>query len=63
MTREEITQAEALIGYGCDRIEICGDDSEGGLCLTAHWRDGSGQRLFHSLKEVEDYLASRSPTE
>lgn len=52
MTREEITTATEMLTGRCDRIETCGDDSEGGLCLTAHWIDG-GQKLFHTLGEVE----------
>jgi hypothetical protein len=58
MTREELTKAEAMIAYGCERIEHCGDDSEGGWCLTAHWLDG-GQKLFHTLEEVHRHCEER----
>jgi len=53
MTLNEIKAATELLKDRCDRIESCGDDSEGGYCLTAYWLDG-GQKVFHTIREVEN---------
>ena len=58
MSKRETEKAARLLGGRAERVETCGDDSKGGWCLTAHWRDG-GQRLFHTITQVQEFLADR----
>jgi hypothetical protein len=61
MTWQEIKTATEMLKDRCDRTESCGDDSEGGYCLTAYWVDG-GQKLFHTLEEVQQHCVDRERT-
>jgi hypothetical protein len=60
MTKSEIKKALSLLGDRVDRHDAAGIDG-GGWCMTVFWRDG-GQRLFHSLEEVESWLDSKPKT-
>jgi len=59
MTTQEIKTATKLLADRTDRTETIGD-GRGGLNLTAHWRDGSGQRMFVSLDEVREHVATHT---
>lgn len=58
MMKNEATKAAKLLASRTDRTEVVGSSATGGLSLTAYWIDG-GQRMFHSLSEVRDYIADR----
>ena len=55
MTHDEIKKASQLLGSRTDRIETSVTDN--GQCLIAYWLDGSGQKIFYSLDEVEQHIA------
>lgn len=61
MNAREIRRAKRLLANHADRFDtvlyaadLCGECLK--VALTAHWRDGSGQRIFYSFDEVEDLL-------
>lgn len=60
MTKQETTKAIELLRDRTDRTEVVGADTEGGFALTAYWLDGSGQKLFYTLDEVERHVADRN---
>lgn len=55
MSTTEIETARKLLQDRVDRLETSALDS-GGICLTAYWRDGSGQTLFYSLDHVREHV-------
>lgn len=56
MNKQEIKQAVALLQDRIDRHETIIDRD--GQSLTVYWLDGSGQRLFVTLDEVRDHIAT-----
>jgi hypothetical protein len=56
MTQAEIDFAVGLLDAKIERHETILSDS-GSLYLTIHWV-GGGQKLFCSLKQVDDYRQS-----
>lgn len=61
MNAREIRRATHLLDDLADRFStILYDPNRYGKCrqvaLTAHWADGSGQRIFYSIDEVEDHV-------
>lgn len=59
MTKQETIKAAEMLRERTDRTEVTGADTEGGFALTAYWADGSGQHLFYTLAEVDDWLRDR----
>ena len=57
MKQSELKHAEKMLEGRTDRVESIGADTEGGFALTAYWRDG-GQRLFYTIREVEEHVES-----
>lgn len=53
MNKQEISQAIKLLGDRIDRHETIIDGD--GQSLTVYWLDGSGQRMFMTLNEVEEF--------
>lgn len=57
MNAKEIKRAIEMLDPYTERMETPAVDS-GGQCLTAHWL-GGGQKLFWSLRQVEEWLQDK----
>lgn len=60
MTQQEIKKAKKLLANHVERTEISTLDG-GGFAITAHWSDGSGQKVFYALDRVVEHIRDHHP--